>query len=164
MVPTVYLPIQRKCHVWFYQEQRNCRYGRERQYRILDSHIMIPGAKGHASHACMKKHDFGIRKTWESSPNRRADFEALPFGNLYSPTSGALFSRNSDFFYIFTFNDKIMAHRNQLHPLLTGFAFHKTATLSAVCDKQWWKHDKKGTEWYSLRVNNRLLTMFRLTS
>jgi hypothetical protein len=23
---------------------------------------MIPGSKGHAFHACMKKHDFGIRK------------------------------------------------------------------------------------------------------
>ena len=31
---------------------------------------MIPGSKGYAFHACMKQHDFGIRKTRESSPNR----------------------------------------------------------------------------------------------
>ena len=27
------------------------------------AHNMIPGSKGHALHACMKKHDFGTRKT-----------------------------------------------------------------------------------------------------
>ena len=44
---------------------------------------MIPGSKGHVFHARMKKHDFGTRKTRESSPNR-ADFECFRIAGVQS--------------------------------------------------------------------------------
>ena len=44
---------------------------------------MIPGSQGHVFHARMKKHDFGTRKTRESSPNR-ADFECFRIAGVQS--------------------------------------------------------------------------------
>ena len=38
-------------------------FGRVDKYLLFPYNKVIPGSKGHAVHACMKKHDFGTRKT-----------------------------------------------------------------------------------------------------